>query len=86
MQNNKHPERFIKHFRGIFKKIVAVKIPGEINASDPRKLQKKANRLGIKCSTAPNIYSAIKQLSDKKEKVITCFGSLYLVGKVLSFN
>ena len=25
MQSNKHPEQFIKHFKGIFKKIIAVK-------------------------------------------------------------
>ena len=26
------------------------------------------------------------RISDKKEKVIACFGSLYLVGKILSLN
>ena len=86
MQTNKHPEQFIKYFQGIFKKIIAVKIPDEPNACDPQKLQKIANRLNIKCSTAPNIRTAIQQLSENKEKVITCFGSLYLVGKMLSLN
>ena len=35
---------------------------------------------------APNIKSAIKQLSNKKQKLIVCFGSLYLIGKILSLN
>ena len=86
MQTNKHPERFIKYFKGIFKKIVVVNIPDENNACGLKKLQKIANQFNIKCNTAPSISSAIQQLSNKKEKVITCFGSLYLVGKVLSLN
>ena len=86
MQTNKHPEQFIKYFKGIFKKIIAVKIPDEPNACNPQKLQKIANRLNIKCSTASSIPAAIQQLSENKEKVITCFGSLYLAGKILSLN
>ena len=86
MQKHKNPELFIKQFKGIFKKIIAVKIPDEANTANPKKLQKIANRLNIKCNTAGGIQSAIGQLSNKREKVIACFGSLYLVGKVLSLN
>ena len=86
MQTNKHPEQFIKYFKGIFKKIITVKIPNEPNACKPQKLQKIANRLNIKCSTASSVPAAIQQLSENKEKVITCFGSLYLAGKILSLN
>ena len=86
IQTSRRPEQFIKNFKGIFKKIVAVKIPDEPNSCSPRKLQKIANQSSLKCSTAHNIHSAIKKLSSKKEKIITCFGSLYLVGKILSLN
>ncbi len=86
MQANKNPEIFLRQFKGIFKKIVTVKIPDEPNACDSQKLQKIANKLNIESDTAPNIRSAMQQLADGKEKTITCFGSLYLVGKILSFN
>ena len=86
MQKHKHPELFIKQFKGIFKKIIAVKIPDEPNSCKPYKLKNIANRFGIKCDVAPSIESAIKQLSSKKPKVIASFGSLYLIGKILSLN
>ena len=86
MQKNKYPESFIKHFKGIFKKIISVKIPGEPNACHPLQLKKIADQFNIDCDVAPNIESAIKQLSNKKPKVIVSFGSLYLVGKILSLN
>ena len=86
MQKHKRPELFIKQFKGIFKKIIAVKIPDETNSCIPRHLKNMANRSGIKCDVAPTIASAIKQLSDKKPKVIASFGSLYLIGKILSLN
>ena len=86
MQKHKHPELFIKQFRGIFKEIVAVKIPDEPNSCKIHQLKNIANRFGIKCYATLNIESAIKQLSSKKPKVIVLFGSLYLIGKVLSLN
>ena len=86
IQNNRYPKKFLKNFKGIFKEIVTVKIPDEINSCNPKDLQKIANQLNFKCTTAPNVYAAIKKISNKKEKVIVCFGSLYLVGKILSLN
>ena len=86
MQKHKHPDLFIKQFKGIFKKIIAVEIPDEPNSCKPQQLRQIANRSSIKCNVAPNIKSAIKQLSDKKQKVIASFGSLYLIGKILSLN
>jgi len=86
MQKHKHPELFIKKFKGIFKKIIAVKIPDESNSCKPQQLKQIANRSDIKCDVTPSIESAIKQLSNKKPKVIASFGSLYLIGKILSLN
>jgi folylpolyglutamate synthase/dihydropteroate synthase len=37
-------------------------------------------------STAPNIQTALKQLSSIKKKTIVIFGSLYLAGEILSKN
>ena len=39
MQKHKHPELFIKQFRGIFKEIVAVKIPDEPNSCEINQLK-----------------------------------------------
>ena len=86
MQKHKHPEPFIKQLKGIFKKIIAVKIPDETNSCKAQQLKQIANRSGIKCNVAPSIETAIKRLSNKKPKVIASFGSLYLVGKILSLN
>ena len=86
MQKHKHPDLFIKQFKGIFKKIVTVKIPDEPNSCKPHELKKIANRAGIECQVASDIKSAIKKISSKKPKVLACFGSLYLAGKILSLN
>jgi len=69
MQKHKHPELFIKQFKGVFKKIIAVKIPDESNSCKPQQLKQIANRFSIKCDVAPSIESSIKQLSNKKPKV-----------------
>jgi len=86
MQKNKKPELFIKKFKGIFKKIITIKIPEEPNSCHPERLRKLARKNNIKCETANSITSSIKLLSSKKKKTIVCFGSLYLVGKILAFN
>jgi dihydrofolate synthase / folylpolyglutamate synthase len=86
IQSHKQPENFVKKFKGIFKKIVAVRIPDEPKSCDTSKLKKILIKNNIKCSSAPNIKSAFQQLSSNKNKLIVCFGSLYLVGKVLSLN
>jgi len=86
MQKNRKPEIFIKNFKGLFEKIITVNVPGESNFCNPQKLKKIAHREGISCATASSVQLAIKKLSNKKNKIIICFGSLYLVGKVLSLN
>ena len=86
MQKHKNPDLFIKQFKGVFKKIIAVKIPDEPNTCNPYKLKKIAKKFNIKCDVAPNIKFAIKKLSSKKRKIIVSFGSLYLIGKILSLN
>ena len=55
-------------------------------SGNTQELKKIANQQDIECYIASDIKSAIKKFSSKKEKVITCFGSLYLVGKILSLN
>ena len=85
MQKNKLPENFIKSFKRIFKKIITVKILNEPNALKAEQLKSIAQKY-MPTKTAPNIQSALKQLSSKEKKTIVIFGSLYLMGDVLSKN
>ena len=86
MQKNKQPREFIKQFKGIFKKVITIKIPDEPNSCNPYDLKKMAQQFNIDCDVATNFQSAIKKLSNKREKIIASFGSLYLVGKILDLN
>ena len=85
LQKNRYPNQFVKHLK-IFDKIVAIKIPGEPNSCSAEHLKKAAKQNGIKCVTAPNIYSAIKKISTNEVKCISLIGSLYTVGRVLNLN
>jgi len=86
MQKNKMPEKFIKKFKNIFKKIITVTIPNEPNALDANTLRKICLKNRYKSENASNIIEAIKKCSSSQEKIIVIFGSLYLVGDVLSKN
>jgi len=85
MQKNKLPDQFIKSFNEIFKKLITVTIPNEPNALEADKL-KAIGQKYMSTSVTNNIESALKQLSSKETKTIVIFGSLYLIGDVLSKN
>jgi len=85
MQKNKLPDQFIKSFNKIFKKIITVTIPNEPNALKAQALCYISQK-HMPTSTAPNIQTALKQLSSIKKKTIVIFGSLYLAGEILSKN
>ena len=83
---NKNPNQLIGNFKGILKKVVTIKIPDEPSAMDASSLSRIAKKNGINTIEAKNINDAIKKLESNKNKIIVIFGSLYLVGKVLSKN
>ena len=85
MQKNRLPKAFIKIFRKIFKKIITVKIPDEPNALSAKNL-KNISKEYIDSEQAPNIISALRKISDERSKTIVVFGSLYLIGALLSRN
>ena len=86
MQSNRDPKKFIRCFGGIFKKIITLKIPNEANSEKANKLKKIATESGFNANIGKNMLEVIKGLSNKKEKVIVVFGSLYLAGNALSLN
>ena len=83
---NKNPNQLIRNFKGIFKKIVTIKIPNEPNALSCSDLCKIATRNGFQNVGSKSIKDALKKFSSKERKIIVIFGSLYLVGHVLSKN
>ena len=85
MQKNKLPDPFIKSFKRIFKKLVTVPIPNEPNALSEVELQNIGQKY-MPTIAAKNITSALRQISNNERKTIVIFGSLYLIGDVLSKN
>ena len=86
MKKDKSPDKFIKNFRNIFKKVVTVTIPGESNSIKDYQLKKVSEDQGNFTQTAKSLREALKKCSDKNKKLIVIFGSLYLVGYALSKN
>ena len=85
MQKNKLPEKFIKSFKKIFKKLVTVPIPNEPNALTAIEL-KNIGQKYMPTIVAKNVTSALRQISNNEKKTIVILGSLYLIGDVLSKN
>jgi len=85
MQKNKLPDQFIKSFNKIFKRLITVTIPNEPYALKAEKLRSIGQKY-MPSSVSPNIQLALKRLSSIEKKTIVIFGSLYLMGEVLSKN
>ena len=83
---NKNPDQLIKNFKGIFKKIITIKIPNEPSAMSSFDLRRIAERNGFQAIDSKNIKEALKKISTNEKKVVCIFGSLYLVGHALSMN
>ena len=83
---NKNPDQLIKNFKGVFKKIVTIRIPNEPSAMSSFDLYKIAKKNGFDATESKNIKDALKKISKKERKIIVVFGSLYLAGHVLSLN
>ena len=83
---NKNPDQLIKNFRGVFKKIITIKIPNEPSAMSSFDLRRIAERNGFQAINSKNIKEALKKISTNEKKVVCIFGSLYLVGHALSMN
>ena len=86
MQKNKLPKNFLKNFKGIFKKIVTIKIPNELNSCSAEQLKLIALKQNYQVEIANNFKEALKKITSNKPKVICFMGSLYLIGSVLKKN
>ena len=86
MTKNKEPNKFIKQFKGIFKKIITVPIENEEASLSNKELYKIAKKNNFIAETSNNLNQALKKITSKKKKIICIFGSLYLCGNVLNKN
>ena len=86
MTKNKDPDKFIKQFNGIFKKIITIPIENEPASLSNKLLLKIAKKNNFKVESSRNIEEALKKISSKEKKIICIFGSLYLCGNILNKN
>jgi len=86
MTKNKDPDKFIKQFKGIFKKIITIPIENETATLSNQLLFKIAKKNSYIVEKANNFDEAIKKITSKDKKVIVCFGSLYSAGRILNKN
>ena len=86
MTKNKDPNRFIKQFKGIFKKIITIPIENESASLSNEFLFKIAKKNNYNVETSENFNEALKKISSNEKKIICVFGSLYLCGNILNKN
>ncbi len=86
MTKNKNPDKFIKQFKGIFKKIITVKIEKEPASLSNKLLFQIAKKNNYNVEISNNFQEAFKNIRSKEKKVVCIFGSLYLCGSVLNRN
>jgi len=86
MTKNKNPDRFIKQFKGIFRKIITIPIENESAALSNQLLFKIAKKNNYNSETSKSFEESLKKISSKEKKIIVCFGSLYSAGNILNKN
>jgi len=86
MTKNKDPDRFIKKFQGLFKKIITIPIENESAALSNKLLLKIAKKNNYNSETSKSFEEALKKINSKERKIICVFGSLYLCGNILNKN
>ena len=86
MMKNKEPNQFIKHFKGIFEKIITIPIENEQSSMPSKVLYQIALKNKLNVEKANSFYEALNKISSKEKKLIICFGSLYNVGNILNKN
>jgi len=86
MTKNKDPNKFIKQFKGIFRKIITIPIENESAALSNQLLFKIAKKNNYNSETSKSFEESLKKISSKEKKIIVCFGSLYSAGNILNKN
>ena len=86
MKKNKEPDKFIKKFKGIFKKIITIPIENDSSCLSNKLLFKISKNNNYMTEISNSLEEALKKISSKEKKIICIFGSLYLCGNFLNKN
>ena len=89
MMKNKDLEGFLKPLKSSIHKLIAVKIPEEINAQETENIVQTSSKLHIPSKSASSIEMALHDIKSEHSilpKRILITGSLYLVGEYLKQN
>ena len=86
MTKNKDPDKFIKQFKGLFRKIFIIPIENETASLSNKILFKIAKRNNYQSEMCESFEEALKKITSKEKKIICVFGSLYLCGNILNKN
>jgi dihydrofolate synthase / folylpolyglutamate synthase len=86
MLNTKDAGNFIAPFAGLAERVVAVRIPGEVNAVPAERLAEIARAEGFAAETAPSLEAALRQATQGKALRALICGSLYFAGHALALH
>ena len=86
MTKNKDPDKFIKQFKGIFRKIITIPIENESASLSNKLLLKIAKKNNYNSETSKSFEEALKKIASRERKIVCVFGSLYLCGNILNKN
>ena len=86
MTKNKDPNKFIKQFKGLFRKIISIPIENEPASLSNKLLHRIAKKNSFNTEYSQNIEGALKKITSDEKKIICFFGSLYLCGNILNKN
>ena len=86
MTKNKDPNKFIKQFKGVFKKIITIPIENDSASFSNKFLYRVAKKNNFNTESSQNIEGALKKITSRDKKIICFFGSLYLCGNILNKN
>ena len=73
MTKNKEPDRFIKQFKGLFKKIIAVPIENENYSISNKLLLKIAEKNNYRAEISNNLEQALKKITSRENKIICIY-------------
>ena len=86
MMKDKSHKEFINSFKDIVKSITLISIPNQEGAISKEEFKEKLNGINIKINLSESIEESIKSISQNKNSIGLCTGSLYLVGEILNSN
>ena len=74
MTKNKDPDKFIKQFKGLFRKIFIIPIENETASLSNKILFKIAKRNNYQSEMCESFEEALKKITSKEKKIICVFG------------